>query len=549
MTALDAASLVFYPSGYKESKLYSIKPTPKYGAEEITNGNPFVSGSWTLGSGVTVSLGKLLFTAVNSGANTSQDAGLTIGKYYDFTFTISSRSSGGIRIYMGGSGASANVYSSNGTFTETVLCQGNSSFYFSTSGTTNLTIDSVSVKEVITAPADLTFTRASSATRVNAQGVIESVTSNIPRIDYTGGGCGSLLLESQSTNLLTYSEAFDNAAWTKIGASVTSGFTSPDGSTNAFKLVESATAGEHYLEDTVSATTNNTYTQSIFVKQFTADYGFIISVIGIGSSSTVSSAKFNILNGLVSTGTIGGLITSSKVTLLTNGQYKCSVTYTLNGTVTSHRMRIRTGTSLSYTGDGTSGLYIYGAQLELGSYATSYIPTSGTSVTRIAERSITTGLSSVINSTEGVLYAELQNDELGRVTISDGTYNNVVMVQLGGVAAAIVFKIGGSSSSISGTGVLGFNKLAIKWDATNIKMFLNGVLIGTSPTGSTFAASTLNSLQFNRGDGSSSGQFFGNCQNLIIFPTALTDEQLTDLTGTVHTTFNSLALSLGYTIL
>jgi hypothetical protein len=430
MTALDTASLVFYPSGYKESKLYSIKPTDGTG--------------------------------------------------------------------------------------------------------------------------DLTFTRASSATRVNSQGLIESVATNIPRIDYTGGGCGKLLLEPQRTNLITYSNDFSNAAWTKIGASVTSGFTSPDGSTNAFKLVESATAGEHYLEDTVSATTNNTYTQSIFVKQFTADYGFIISVIGIGSSSTVSSAKFNILNGLVSTGTIGGLITSSKVTLLTNGQYKCSVTYTLNGTVTSHRMRIRTGTSLSYTGDGTSGLYIYGAQLEAGSYATSYIPTSGTTVTKIKDASSTTGLSSVIGQTEGTLFCEIEltsaSEQILIITSAVGNEVNRLQIYIDSSRKIGLYRGDASVSILSSSAYAegSILKIAAVYKSNDYALYINGVSVGTD-TSATIPPTPSVLYLGSYVDGSKSNSVTVNQAQL--YTTRLTNEQLTDLTGTVHTTFNSLALSLGYTIL
>jgi hypothetical protein len=403
MTALDTASLVFYPSGYKESKLYSIKPTDGTG--------------------------------------------------------------------------------------------------------------------------DLTFTRASSATRVNAQGLIETVASNVPRIDYTGGGCGSLLLEPQRTNLLTYSEAFDN--WSlKTGITVLSNqLISPNGTLNASEIKTSA-AGSRYVGENYSLSTGDNVF-SVFAKKGANNWIYLNVVQDVSNNWNFT---FDLENGVIGQSNSSAYLASASIENYGDGWYRIIVkaNVTSAGVFAARIYPADSATDVN-TNVGDS-VYIYGAQLEAGSYATSIINTAGTTVTRIQDASSTAGLSSVINSTEGVLYAELQNDELGRVTISDGTYNNVVMVQLGGVAAAIVFKIGGSSNSISGTGVLGFNKLAIKWDATNIKMFLNGVLIGTSPTGSTFAASTLNSLQFNRGDGSSSGQFFGNCQNLIIFPTALTDEQLETLT-------------------
>ena len=123
---------------------------------------------------------------------------------------------------------------------------------------------------------DFDFTRSGSATRINKDGLIELVSSNVPRLNYplidgVVSGCPSLLLEPARTNLLTYSEDFSNAYWTKSNVSLTSGFISPDGTANAFKLVENNSTGAHWIVVTsfveTSSLLNKTfsfYVKSIF---------------------------------------------------------------------------------------------------------------------------------------------------------------------------------------------------------------------------------------------------------------------------------------------
>ena len=116
-------------------------------------------------------------------------------------------------------------------------------------------------------PLPFSFERASSGTVVNKAGLIETVGSGEPRIDYKDDVKGALLLEPQRTNLLPYSEAFDNAYWTKNGASVVSGFTSPKGDLSAFKLVEDTSTGVHgFYKNNAQTTSGVTITYSIFAK-------------------------------------------------------------------------------------------------------------------------------------------------------------------------------------------------------------------------------------------------------------------------------------------
>ena len=210
---------------------------------------------------------------------------------------------------------------------------------------------------------------------------------------------------------------------------------------------------------------------------------------------------------------------------------------------------ITTSIGVGSLGDGID---VYGAQLEEGSYSTSYIPTSGTTVTRLADTSSTTGLSSVMNDSEGVLYAEisaLSNDGTTKsVSISDGSITNQIVIRYSSTAnqiSAYVTDSGTITASFTYvlSDALSYNKIALKYKVNDVSLWVNGVEVGTDTSAT--MPSGFDELNFSRGDGNNN--FYGNV--LMVFPSALTDEQLTDLTGTVQTSFNSLAISLGYTIL
>lgn len=380
---------------------------------------------------------------------------------------------------------------------------------------------------------DLTFTRASTATRVNESGLIESVASGVPRIDYTGGGCGKFLFEPQRTNLYTYSEEFDNAAWNKTNSTITANdTTSPDGTVNADKIVEDTTASDkHAINQFITTTSSTSYIAYIFAKKSERDFIYFRSSV----ASSFNLQWFDLTNKTVG-GTVGSF-DDAGIIEYPNDWVLCYVKKTeITGTSRVFQWALSTGDLIeTYTGDGTSGAFLWGAQVEAGSYPTSYIPTAGATATRLQDESNTTGLSSVINSSEGVLYFEgsaLADDGTNRwaAALSDGT--NLERVQIiyesdNSISASVISSnISQCSFNYSGSSATDFNKIAISYKQNDFKMYVNGVQVGTDTSGN--APSGLDTLGFERPTGVS--QFYGNVQNLMVFPTALTDAQLATLT-------------------
>tara|TARA_R110000824_G_scaffold194910_1_gene377566 strand:- start:2 stop:1258 length:1257 start_codon:yes stop_codon:yes gene_type:complete len=256
-------------------------------------------------------------------------------------------------------------------------------------------------------PLPFDFTRASSATVVNKDGLIEIVGSGEPRIDFKDDVKGALLLEPTRSNLITYSEAFDNAYWTKSGASVTSGQLSPKGDLSAFKVVESASAGVHrVIATSISSTNGSLYTLQIFAKAEDRNWLHFIDNLG----GDASSVFVDLENGVF--GTIGLNVSNTSITSLVDGWKKITFTVPAQTTTIQMQLRVSTGNNVtSYTGNGTSGIYIYGAQLEQGSYPTSYIPTQGSAVTRVADVAVKTNISTNIISSSYpfTMYVESEN--------------------------------------------------------------------------------------------------------------------------------------------
>ena len=364
------------------------------------------------------------------------------------------------------------------------------------------------------------------------------------------------------TNLITYSEAFDNAYWTKSGATVESGFTSPDGTANAFKLVEDTSTGNHFSsKGNVFTADGNTRGFSIFVKEGERRYIFITNVNTINND--INCVVFDTRDGVFTNTNDTTYILSRNVTALENSWYRIDFTSNTNsGAYDNFFVGISSSGTMSgasYTGDGTSGVYIYGAQVE-GSYATSYIPNFGTAagVTRNQDIFTRDGIGSLINSTEGVLFLEmaaLDNDGTSRqLSLSDGSSSNnklsIIYTSTTNQIQAFIRASGSISfnETFSLTNAATFNKIAIKWKLNDFALWVNGIEVSSDFTGA--APVGLNELSFDDADGTS--KFFGKVKQLQVYDTALTDEQLLQLTGESGTDFYEsyaeMASALTYTI-
>jgi hypothetical protein len=181
--------------------------------------------------------------------------------------------------------------------------------------------------------------------------------------------------KSSTTNLITYSEDFSQSYWTKTGSSVTSGFISPDGTATAYSLIEDTSTGVHLVKPPNSSFASNTYTLSVYAK-------YNGRVLQIASTSTGGHyANFDLLNGVI--GNIGGSTANVTMTEISNGWYRCSMTTTSNMN-TAIINTVQSATSVyqeSYTGNGTSGIYIFGAQVEDQTQVETYAKTTGLPVT------------------------------------------------------------------------------------------------------------------------------------------------------------------------
>ena len=400
---------------------------------------------------------------------------------------------------------------------------------------------------------DFDFSRSSSATRIAKNGLITTVAANVPRLNYplidgVVNGCPSLLLENSATNLLPYSEDFSNAAWTKFNSTaIANSIISPDGSLSATKLTEDTSSATHRIYDTIVVSfTGVVCTQSIFAKSDGS--GRYLRMFR--GSGTYNNAVFDLDNGVVfSQG--GSNLISTKIEKYPNGWYKCSSTFTTQfGNVATY-YGIQNGNLDSYTGDGTSGIYVWGAQLEEGSFPTSYIKSnSGSTTTRSAETCNGAGDATTFNDSEGVLMLEfkgLANDSYRLISLSDGTNGNNVRINLTPTANQIIFEANSanvlqSAFTYNGVDILLNNKIIIKYKNNDYGFWVNGFKVGTDTIGDTPIG--LDTINFDRGTGGN--PFYGNTKQLQYYNSALTDSELEQLTS--WTSFSDMANGQLYTI-
>jgi len=533
-------SLAMIPSAYADSKVYSVLPNNGdgdftfnrdssatrvgqngliqtvgfFGNELVVNGDFATDSDWTKGTGTTISGGNANFVNA-TGVSLFQDIGTQTGTV-KVEFTVTNYTSGTLNVYSGANQGIGTVNVSANALGKyiayVVRTGGNVNIIFGSNDSFTGSIDFVSVKEVLGDQPRLNYDISN--------GVVQS--------------CPSLLLEPASTNIITYSEDFSNSYWTKSGSSITSDTTtSPDGSLNADKLVEDTSTGQHQMYPPSTSGADAVRTISFFVKPDG------VTKIGIRNND----GKY--ISYDISTGTtLDKTITNDFVsTDMTNGWKRLSVSWDDTTPATGARFFLldnayTSGNPLtySYTGNGTNGIYLYGFQTEQQTYATSYIPNFGQSggVTRAAETCFGAGNAATFNSTEGVLYAEINPSNVypssRYVALSDGSTSNRVIFGVPGNSSAITSFIssGGSVVSTMSTpiSISQFHKIALKYKANDFALWVDGVKVATDTSGA--APIGLNQLLFTQGDGGNN--FYGNTKDLRVYNEALTDAQLQTLT-------------------
>jgi hypothetical protein len=393
-----------------------------------------------------------------------------------------------------------------------------------------------------TTDGQLAFTRASTATRVNASGLIEAVATGVPRLDYLNSTCPKLLLEPQRSNIMLYSEQFDNAAWTKGDLTVSANnATSPDGFTNADRMVETTATGQHLAFQSLTVANGSTYTFTIFLK---AQQRNAVS-LQLADDSNRFTTLFDVSAGTIlttrNTGTPVG--TSNSIVNYGSGWYRCSITMTQSAgtTMIPHFALSNSNTPTwdgfdfpTYAGNTANGLLAYGAALELGAYATSYIPTTTAAVTRVADAASKTGISSLIGQTEGTVFLELNRIFDANVVVlqlNDGTNNNRIQLEISSGGAILgISVVGGSVNVLITSPVLAINqthKIAFSYKLNDFKLFLNGVLAGVDTSGAVPAS--MSRLDIGTEVGNNFAGF--KIAQMVNFKTALTSTQLAELTA------------------
>jgi len=359
---------------------------------------------------------------------------------------------------------------------------------------------------------------------------------NVPRLNYdASGGCPSLLLEPQRTNLNLYSNNLENANWSVFQATRTvNSAVSPDGTTNAIKLTEDSTTNFHsiFLPTSIIVTSGQTYSRSVYLKQAGRMWASLI----ITDNSVTYRAWFDLQNGVL--GTVGSGITA-QITNVGNGWYRCTIIRTAVATTfvsLAIEMAISNGVS-SYLGNGTSGIYVYGAQLELGAYATSYIPTISGSVTRNADTFSRNNIytNGLITSAGGTWFVELNNNvslirdaTSAGLTIdsSAGFFNTGFLIRnnFSGVAVklAIEIRVGGTVVGSSYLTLTDTVKIAIKWDGVYANVYVNGVIRLTNVP---FTTKIMENL------GGFAQDVPRYIKSMYLFPTPLTNAECINLTA------------------
>jgi hypothetical protein len=540
MSLLDTAPLIVTPNGYKEGKLYSVIPSDGSGdmsvvrattatrvnsaglvelvpynfaqySQDFTNGVWGVAGYGNLATIVandtiapdgTMTASEATFTAAGTQGRLVQSITTTNGAEYTASFYVKY-----------GNKTTINFYSDAAVFGTFVTFNFTSNTITNSNNTYGSSVENVGngwyrISFKTFAPSStaqfgmITFGGEDGFVYLWGAQLVEGSTAkdyqktetrlNIPRLDYSNGTCPSLLVEPQRTNLVTYSSSFDNAAWVKLNGSVTANIAiSPSGIQDADSFIPNTTSGFHALR-------SNNFNQSS-----TASHSWFLKANGYSKIAVRESdlpignyASFDL-----STGTLISTSQSGIIEDYGNGWYRCTLVDTNTGAGAQTSIFVlpdnyTTGDPLiAWSGDGIKGVFAYGAQAELGSYPTSYIPTTSASVTRNADELRKANASALIGQTEGTLFGEMYTNPIGNESMlawvrnsTAGLYSNFIFVGInpsgqarvqivnGGVVQAEILSVNPLS--------IGWHKFAVAYKANDFSFYVDGEFIGNDTNGS-----------------------------------------------------------------
>lgn len=567
MSLLYDASLIVTPNAYKESKLYALKPQSGLGDMTVTRAT---TATRTNSAGLVESVPYNLVSYSEECSNNAW------GKLNITILSSNNLAPNGTltatRINMP-SGTASQIFNQFTTIASTYttsiwvkLISGSGNFklgfYDNVSILTNsITVTSTWQRFTVTKSIGAAATRGCWLYSEDLNQVIEvwggqvvegsvpkdyfptTTRLNIPRIDYPSlGGCPSILLEPQSTNLLVRSEEFDIFPWGKNQLTISPNIAiSPNGLMNANKLNETISNSLHRITQNLSVVNATVYTFSIYAKkgentlvQLALNNGFVVNFIN------APYANFNLLNGTISQSGNGATAT---ITALTNGWYRCSITATsiLSGQGELNINLINsdtTGPFPAYIGNASNGVYIYGAQIEQGAYLTSYIPTVASTVTRNADVCFLNNIytNGLISASGGTWFLDQMSNEFK----GSGLEYSILLGSVGQNSLVIGINTDGTISFYKwNNSIININqlitnsnvprtKIIVRWNVTTgvISIFLNGTLSHTF-TSQSFANYEGLSLT-----DANAGRTIGShkVNSSILFPTQLTDTECIQLT-------------------
>jgi hypothetical protein len=566
MSFYSDASLVMIPSGYKDQKVYCAVPTD--GAADLTfsrassatrvasNGliekvrtnlltysQDFSNAVWVKSAGATLTHSQ---TDPNGGTTASRlqmpsgtsnflaasaISGLTNGGKYTHSVYMKSNTGStqsvrlldGVRGVAGGS-LTASVTTSWQRF-DVVITTASTSAGLQIDNNAGTFANDILIAFAQTEESDFGATDYIATT---SAAVSVGPVSGLPRLDYLNSTCPRLLLEPQRTNLWINSEAA--ATWYALDVTATSNTqTSPSGTQSADTITSNTTNDFHGIgSDNIALTSGTKYTGSVFIKAGTGRYVQLLG--GGGAFDQNSYANFDLQTGTI---TVQGSSATANIVNYGNGWYRCEVAATAVNTqndrfyvaviTTANAARAQSHTTaLSY--------YVWGAQTEAGAYATSYIPTLGTSVTRVADAASKTGISSLIGQTEGTIFfeADVTNSfgiQLGNST-SSNDYLNSIQIAISASSTNAGCHVGGvSQMNFAGAGRTGVQKIALAYKQNDFVLYANGTQLTTDTSASVPA---MAAIIYNHVD---LGTQNGKVAQTILFPTRLSNSDLAALTA------------------